>query len=362
MRRSGFNVKQFTTNYFTAQNYPDQTLPTYSYTWVTASGLRDNGAMYAGRKAQRALIVQALRAAIDVSSEAREDARIFNLLACPQYPELIQNLVVLNNDRSNTAFIIGDTPMRLPALSQPLQTYATNDLAGAQVLPEDYVTTGDPYVATYYPSCQTNNTDGTVVVQPPSHMMLRTYVRSDEASYPWFAPAGTRRGVVDNAARIGYINAQTGEFTQTNMGRDLRDILYENAINPITFIPGTGITAYGQKTRYNVGSALNRVNVARLIVYLRTQLATAVQPYLFEPNDAFTRNQVLATVTTILNDLVSKRGLYDYLAVCDESNNTPERVDRNELYVDIAVEPVKTVEFIYIPIRVKNTGEISAGA
>ena len=362
MRRSGFNVKQFTTNYFTAQNYPDETLPTYSYTWVTASGLRDNGAMYAGRKAQRALIVQALRAAIDVSSEAREDARIFNLLACPQYPELIQNLVVLNNDRSNTAFIIGDTPMRLPALSQPLQTYATNDLAGAQVLPEDYVTTGDPYVATYYPSCQTNNTDGTIVVQPPSHMMLRTYVRSDEASYPWFAPAGTRRGVVDNAARIGYINAQTGEFTQTNMGRDLRDILYENAINPITFIPGTGITAYGQKTRYNVGSALNRVNVARLIVYLRTQLATAVQPYLFEPNDAFTRSQVLATVTTLLNDLVAKRGLYDYLAVCDESNNTPERVDRNELYVDIAVEPVKTVEFIYIPIRVKNTGEISAGA
>jgi phage tail sheath protein FI len=247
-------------------------------------------------------------------------------------------------------------------LSQPLQAYATNDLAGAQVLPEDYVTTGDPYVATYYPSCQTNNTDGTIVVQPPSHMMLRTYVRSDEASYPWFAPAGTRRGVIDNAARIGYINGQTGEFTQTNMGRDLRDILYENAINPITFIPGTGITAYGQKTRYNVGSALNRVNVARLIVYLRTQLATAVQPYLFEPNDAFTRSQVLATVTTLLNDLVAKRGLYDYLAVCDESNNTPERVDRNELYVDIAVEPVKTVEFIYIPIRVKNTGEISAGA
>jgi phage tail sheath protein FI len=193
-------------------------------------------------------------------------------------------------------------------------------------------------------------------------MMLRTYVRSDEASYPWFAPAGTRRGVIDNAARIGYINGQTGEFTQTNMGRDLRDILYENAINPITFIPGTGITAYGQKTRYNVGSALNRVNVARLIVYLRTQLALAVQPYLFEPNDSFTRSQVLATVTTLLNDLVAKRGLYDYLAVCDESNNTPERVDRNELYVDIAVEPVKTVEFIYIPIRVKNTGEIAAGA
>ena len=361
MRRSGFNVKKFTTNLFTSQNYPDETLPTYSYTWVTASGLRDNGAMYAGRKAQRALIVQALRAAIDVSSEAREDARIFNLLACPQYPELIQNLVVLNNDRSNTAFIIGDTPMRLPATSQPLQAYATNDLAGAQVLPEDYVTTGDPYVATYYPSCQTNNTNGTVVVQPPSHMMLRTYVRSDEASYPWFAPAGTRRGVVDNAARIGYINGQTGEFTQTNMGRDLRDILYENAINPITFIPGTGITAYGQKTRYNVGSALNRVNVARLIVYLRTQLATAVQPYLFEPNDAFTRNQVLATVTTLLNDLVAKRGLYDYLAVCDESNNPPDRVDRNELLVDIAVEPVKTVEFIFIPIRVKNTGEITAG-
>jgi phage tail sheath protein FI len=91
---------------------------------------------------------------------------------------------------------------------------------------------------------------------------------------------------------------------------------------------------------------------------MRSQFEKLAKPYLFEPNDKITRDEIKATAESLLLELVSQRALYDYLVVCDQSNNTPSRIDRNELYVDIAIEPVKAVEFIYIPIRIKNTGEI----
>ena len=116
---------------------------------------------------------------------------------------------------------------------------------------------------------------------------------------------------------------------------------------------------FGQKTRARNASALDRVNVARLIIYMRSQLTKLAKPYLFEPNDKITRDEVKQAVESLLVELVSLRALYDFLVVCDESNNTPARIDRNELYVDIAIEPVKAIEFIYIPLRIKNTGEIS---
>jgi phage tail sheath protein FI len=106
---------------------------------------------------------------------------------------------------------------------------------------------------------------------------------------------------------------------------------------------------------------LDRINVARLVNYLRTILATAGNAFLFEPNDKITRDQIKNVISGAINDLVSKRGIYDYLVVCDDSNNTPTRIARNELYVDIAIEPMKDVEFIYIPIRLKNPGDIAAG-
>jgi len=96
-----------------------------------------------------------------------------------------------------------------------------------------------------------------------------------------------------------------------------------------------------------------------MIIFLRRQLKIATKPYLFEPNDAQTRDQVITGVEAILLDLVATRAIYDYIVVCDSSNNTPARIDRGELYIDVAVEPVKSIEFIYIPLRIKNTGEIS---
>jgi hypothetical protein len=360
-RRSGYNVKSFQNNYFNSTTFPDDTLPTVKSTWLTASGNKDNGAMYAGRQAQRKMVVAAMKSGIDTSLAAREEQNQFNLIAATGYPELAVNMVALSNERANTLFVLGDTPMRLGANGTDLLNYATNN-GGLGLPTEDGLTIGSAYAAVFYPSCQTTDLSGNTVVTAPTHMMVRTILRSDAVSYPWLAPAGTRRGVIDNAETIGYIESTTGEFVQTAMGQGIRDVLYENNINPITFIPGIGITNFGNKTRQGLTTALDRINVARLIVFLRGRLEEIGKQYLFEPNDQITRNEITNTINSLMIDLIAKRAIYDYLVVCDLSNNTPARIDRNELYVDIAIEPVKAVEFIYIPLRIKNTGEISGVA
>ncbi|CAB4164086.1 Phage tail sheath C-terminal domain containing protein [uncultured Caudovirales phage] len=358
-RRSGYNVKSFQVDYFNATDYPDDILPTETNAWVTASGNKADGSPYMGRQAQRALIVAALKAGIDASIDIREEQREFNLMACPQYPELIPNMVELNNDRNQTCFVIGDTPLRLGPDTTALTDWSTNG-SGAGIATQDGLSSNDEYLGVFYPSCQTTDLSGSEVVQPPSHMMIRTIIRSDAAAYPWLAPAGTRRGVIDNAARIGYVNATTGEFVTIGVRQALRDVLYNIDINPITFVPGIGITNFGNKTATAVSSAMNRINVARLVAFIRARLESIGKQFLFEPNDQITRNEIQNAISGLMNDLIAKRGIYDYLVVCDLTNNTPARIDANELYVDIAIEPVKAVEFIYIPLRLKNTGEIAA--
>jgi hypothetical protein len=358
-RRSGYNVKKFTTNYFTGAKYPDGPLPTYSYTWVTASGLQTNGAAYMGRKAQRNMVVQALKAAINTNQTILEEDNFFNLIACPGYPELQPDMVVLNNNRSNTAFIIGDTPLRLPDDATSIANWA-NNTAGASQTGEDGLVTRDTYLGLFYPSGITTDLTGAQVVVPASHMMLRTFLRNDTLAYPWLAPAGTRRGTIDNATNIGYINADTGEFQTVKNRMSIRDVLYTNEINPLAYFTGVGLLNYGNKTSFASTSALDRINVARLICYIRERLQVIARPFVFEPNVALTRSEIQGVVQSLMVDLVAKRGLYDYLVVCDESNNTPAIIDRNELYINVAIEPVKSAEFIFIPVRVMNTGEIAA--
>jgi phage tail sheath protein FI len=219
--------------------------------------------------------------------------------------------------------------------------------------------TRNEYLGVYYPSGFTSDNAGNNVVVPPSHMALRTIALNDQVAYPWFAPAGTRRGSVTNATASGYVNSE-GEFVSVALNEGQRDTLYSNAVNPITFINGAGLVVFGQKTRAANASALDRINVARLTVYLRSQLKKLAKPYIFEPNDKITRDEIKQQVESLMVELVGLRAIFDYLVVCDETNNTPARIDRNELYVDIAIEPVKAVEFIYIPLRLKNTGEIAS--
>lgn len=358
-RRSGYNVKQFKVNYFNPTSFPDETLPTETNAWVSVSGLQSNGAPYMGRKAQRAMVVQSLRAAIDTNTDIRDEDNFFNLMATPNYPELQPNMVVLNADRGETGYILGDTPLGLPDSATAIQAWATN-AAGATSTGEEGCVTRNTYLGLFYPSGLTSDLSGNLVAVPASHMMLRTFLRNDTVAYPWLAAAGTRRGIIDNATNIGYLDRQTGEFQVIKTRIGIRDVLYTNFINPLVFFTGNGLLNYGNKTSYNSQSALDRTNVARLIAYIRRQLTIAARPFVFEPNDALTRQQIAGVVQSLMVDLVAKRGIYDYLVVCDESNNTPARIDRNELWVDVAIEPVKAAEFIYIPVRVLNTGELAA--
>lgn len=357
-RRSGYNVKQFRLNYFNANSFPGETLPPETSTWVTVSGNQTTGAPYMGRKAQRAMVVAALKSSISTNSAIRDEDTFFNLLACPNYCELQPDMITLNNDRNQTAYIIGDTPLRLTADATAITAWATN-AAGATQTSEQGLVTRNSYMGIYYPSGITTDLTGSQVVVPASHMMLRTMIYNDTVAYPWFAPAGQRRGLVDNATNIGYIDSTTGEFVVDKNNQGLRNVEYTNFINPIAFFTNTGILNYGNKNSFDSQSALDRTNVARLVAYLRAQLQTAMRPFIFEPNDAVTRAEAKGVVSTLLNDIMSKRGLYDYIVVCDDTNNTPARIDRNELWIDVAIEPVKAIEFVYIPIRILNTGEIA---
>jgi hypothetical protein len=357
-RRSGYNVKQWRNNYFNSLSFPDESLPTIKSTWVSASGLQSDGSPFMGRKAQRAMVVAAMRSVVDTNTAIRDEDNFFNLMAAPNYPELQPNMVVLNSDRGETGYILGDTPMGLPEDATAIQAWATN-AAGATSTGEEGCVTRNTYLGLFYPSGIALDLSGNEVAVPASHMMLRTFLRNDTVAYPWLAAAGTRRGIIDNALNIGYLDRATGEFVTIKTRIGIRDVLYINFINPLVFFTGNGLLNYGNKTSFNSQSALDRTNVARLVAYIRRQLTIAARPFVFEPNDQLTRQQISGVVESLFVDLVAKRGIYDYLVVCDESNNTPARIDRNELWIDVAVEPVKAAEFIYIPVRILNTGELS---
>jgi hypothetical protein len=364
LRRSGFNVKRFVRNSIdtTDENirFGDEDMGAYyPHRWVTESGNQENGAGTFGRKAQRKVVVQAMQALVNANQDIRDEERlVFNLLSAPGYPELIGELNSLNTDRGLTAFVVGDSPARLPATGTDLNNWGTNK----ELAVEDNdlgLVSFDEYLGVFYPWGFTSDNFGNNVVVPPSHMILRTIALNDQVAYPWFAPAGTRRGGITNATAVGYIDAE-GEFRSVALNEGVRDTMASIKVNPITFLTGSGLVNFGQYTRARNASALDRINVARLVVYLRRQLNALAKPYIFEPNDKITRDEIKGAVESLLLELVGQRALYDYVVVCDESNNTPSRIDRNELYVDIAIEPVKAVEFIYIPLRLKNTGEIAS--
>ena len=370
-RRSGYNVKEYRNNYITTATYPgsgssgkgnirmsNESVATYfPDRWVTKNANNADGSGTFGRKSVRKVIVQQLKSEINTNQAIREDQRGFNIIACPGYPEVIAELVNLNNDRNNTAFVIGDTPMRLVGTSTAITNWA-NNTAGAADNGDEGLVTSSEYLGVFYPSGRTTDNAGNTIVVPPSHMMLRVLANNDNVGFPWFAPAGTRRGIVDNATSVGYIDSATGEFEQISLTESVRDSMHTAKVNPITFFSGTGILNFGNLTKTSTASALDRINVSRLTVYLRSQLDRIAKPFIFEPNDSLTRNEIKGAIESFLLELVGQRALYDFLVVCDETNNTATRIDRNELYVDIAIEPVKSVEFIYIPLRIKNTGEI----
>lgn len=366
LRRSGNNVLRYSEGYVNINDYNlrvggaggELQADYYPDRWVSEAPNTDAGVGRFGRHAQRAVVVAALNAAIEGNQQIRdEDSRVFNLIACPGYLETAPAMTDLNTGRGLLSFIIADTPARLTPDATTLSNWGHN-VNKASGDGEDGLVITDPNMAVYYPWAMTTDLLGNDIVVPPSHIMLRTISLSDNVSYPWFAPAGTRRGGVTNAKSVGYVNPVTGEYNTVALNTGQRDTLADIHVNPITYIGGVGLVAYGQKTRQLVASALDRINVARLVIYLRYKINAISKPYIFEPNDTITRNELKQQIESLLLELTGQRALYDYLVVCDTSNNTPSRIDANELHVDIAIEPVKAVEFIYIPLRLENTGAI----
>jgi phage tail sheath protein FI len=169
--------------------------------------------------------------------------------------------------------------------------------------------------------------------------------RTDYERDPWFSPAGFNRGSIKNAARLSW-----------NPTKAERDLIYKNGVNPVVTFPGEGIVLYGDKTLLAKPSAFDRINVRRLFIVLEKAIARASRYSLFEFNDEFTRAQFVALVEPFLRDVQGRRGIYDFRVVCDETNNTPEVIDRNEFVGDIYIKPARSVNFIQLNFVAVRTG------
>jgi len=202
------------------------------------------------------------------------------------------------------------------------------------------------YATMYWPWLQTIDPDlGTRAWVPASTMIAGVYAFNDSVSEPWFAPAGINRGGLTNVVRA------ERQLTATN-----RDTLYEQNVNPIATFPGTGVVVYGQKTLQKQASALDRVNVRRLLISLKSYIGQVAQTLVFEQNTAATRNNFLAAVNPYLETVQQRQGLYAFKVVMDDSNNTPDVIDRNQLIGAIYLQPTKTAEFIILDFNVLPTG------
>ena len=202
------------------------------------------------------------------------------------------------------------------------------------------------YVATYYPWIKTIdvNTNKLVAV-PPSVLLAGTYAQNDRLGAEWFAPAGLNRGGIAGAVQV------LNRLTQSE-----RDTLYEGKVNPIATFPGQGISAFGQKTLQDKASALDRINVRRLLINLKKFVASTSRFLVFEQNTAQTRSKFLNTVNPYLEAVQQRQGLYAFRVVMDETNNTPDVIDRNILQGSVFLQPAKTAEFIVIDFNILPTG------
>jgi hypothetical protein len=189
-----------------------------------------------------------------------------------------------------------------------------------------------------------DNASNQAVWVPFSGFAAQAMANTDSNYQPWFAPAGFTRGIISGILDIGYSPVQKE-----------RDQLYTISINPVAQFPNEGYVIYGQKTAFKQPSAFDRINVRRLFLVLESQVKTVAEYFVFEPNTLFTRTRLVNTITPIFDNAKDTQGLYDYLIVCDERNNTPYVIDQNELVVDIYIKPVRTAEFILVNFYATQT-------
>ena len=202
------------------------------------------------------------------------------------------------------------------------------------------------YAASYWPWVMIIDPDtGKNVWVPASTVMAGVFAYNDTVSEPWFAPAGINRG------GLGQVIRAEQKLTQAN-----RDTLYSAKVNPIATFPGTGTVVYGQKTLQTRASALDRVNVRRLLIQLKSYISQVGQNLVFEQNTIATRNAFLSQVNPYLESVQQRQGLYAFKVIMDDSNNTPDVIDRNQMIGQIYIQPTKTAEFIYLDFNILPTG------
>ena len=202
------------------------------------------------------------------------------------------------------------------------------------------------YAAEYWPWCQVQDpATGQNVWIPASTVIGGVYAYNDSVSEPWFAPAGINRGGLSQVIRA-----------ERRLPQGDRDVLYTGKVNPIASFPGTGVVVYGQKTLQTQASALDRVNVRRLLISLKNYISQVANNLVFEQNTNATRNQFLSQVNPYLESVQQRQGLYAFRVIMDDTNNTPAVIDRNQLVGQIYLQPTKTAEFIYLDFNVTPTG------
>jgi hypothetical protein len=281
-------------------------------------------------------------------------------LTSASYVESISLLA--NKDAYNYNFItapglIGNSAYHFPVVQQLItmvqnrgDAMAVVDVVGynSNIIP---VTTAasaldTSYAATYWPWLKTIDPNtGQQVWTPASTMVPGVYAFNDNVAYPWFAPAGINRGLMTTVTQTERV------LTQGN-----RDLLYQSNVNPIATFPGSGITVFGQKTLQKKKSALDRVNVRRLLIELKNYISQIADTFVFEQNDAVTRNNFVAAVNPYLASVQQQQGLTAFRVIMDESNNPPSVVDQNQLIGQIYLQPTRTAEFIILDFNILPTG------
>jgi len=260
-----------------------------------------------------------------------------NLLVVPgptikDHPVVINNAIEVAEDRGDT-FVIADPVKQGQSLGAAVQAISDSSIDSS-------------YVATYWPWVKILDTDKNKPIWvPPSVVIPGVLAYNDTVAYEWFAPAGLNRGGITSAIDI-----------ETKLSFTQRDNLYENRINPIATFPNQGICVWGQKTLQAKPSALDRINVRRLLIALKKFIASSSRYLVFENNTTQTRQKFINIVNPYLTTVQQRQGLYAFRVVMDETNNTPDVIDRNILYGQIFIQPAKAAEFIVIDFNILPTG------
>jgi uncharacterized protein len=266
---------------------------------------------------------------------ANKDEYVFKYITAPglydeDYATQVSSLISKCRERGDTMAIID------------LRTYNSN----ISSVVGEAAGFNNSYAATYWPWLQTiDPNSGEQVWVPASTMMPGVYAFTDSSTEPWFAPAGTNRGVLSTVIRA------ERKLTQGN-----RDTLYEGNVNPIATFPNNGVVVFGQKTLQKKRSALDRVNVRRLLIELKSFIGQVADTLVFEQNTIATRNEFLTQVNPYLSSVQQREGLTDFRVIMDESNNTPDVIDNNKLVGQVFIQPTRTVEFIQIDFTITPTG------